>query len=185
MKHSTVLLTFLLGACTVGEVPAGDGGGSGSNADEINTCEPRATNIAPAHDHTAAPLGPRARTSCLDAGCHNAGGAGGQFSFAGTVYKETGGLTAVQGATIRIYKSGAKTPLAEAVTDNAGNFVIRQAGTFTDFPYITQVTACGLAGTVKGIRPMLSAINAGDANCNLGGTCHGNGGTQGAIYLED
>jgi hypothetical protein len=32
---------------------------------------------------------------------------------------------------------------------------------------------------------MVSMISAGDANCNLGGSCHGTAGTQGAVYLAD
>ena len=183
MKRSTVLLTALLSACTVGEVPGGDGGGSGSGDNDRNLCENRVATVAPAHDHVAAPLGPRARSGCMDAtGCHGPGGAGGAFAFAGTLYKETSAITPSTGATVRIFAVGGMKSLAEAVTDSAGNFVIRNPAMFTAFPYETHVTACGTSTTIV---PMISPIAVADANCNAGGSCHGAAGTQGAVYLRD
>ena len=186
MKSSLALLSALLCACTVGEVPARDGGGSGSgsnNGEDRNLCEPRAATIAPAHQHTGAPTGARARAGCMDNNCHGpTTPASTQFAFAGTAYKETAAVTPATGVTVRIFAVGGKTSLAEAVTDDAGNFVIRNPGNFAAFPYETHVTACG---TSINIRPMVGVINAGDANCNLGGSCHGAAGTQGAVYLPD
>jgi hypothetical protein len=179
--RSMVLLSTLLGACTVGEVPRADGGGMTSTTDR-NTCEARPVSVLPPYNHVSLPAGPRAGTACLDAGCHGAGGAGGQFAFAGTVYKETAAVTAAGGATVRIFKPGNDTSLGEATTDSAGNFIIRNPASFAAFPYETHVTACGAA---TDIRPMLSAVTAADANCGTGGSCHGAGGTQGAVYLSD
>jgi hypothetical protein len=181
MTRSVALLFALLTGCTVGEAPTTtDGGGSGSNnGDDRNVCVNRVAAPATAHDHGAT-NGTRARQGCQDAGCHAVGGTGGVFAFSGTVYKETSAITPAAGVTVRIFKPGNNKSLASTVTDNAGNFNIK--GTFTDFPYITDVTACGTSTT---IRPMVSMISAGDANCNLGGSCHGAAGTQGAVYLGD
>jgi hypothetical protein len=186
MTRSVALLFALLGACTVGQAPLapdGSGGGSGSGDGlDRNVCEDRAATVAPAYQHTSTPTGPRARLACIDAGCHAAGGGSTQFSFAGTVYKETSAVTPATGVTIRIFKPGNDKSLAEAVTDAAGNFRIAMGGTFTDFPYETHVTACG---TSINIRPMVSGIASAEANCNTGGGCHGAAGGQGAIYLPD
>lgn len=181
--HSTALLFALLGACTVGEPPAVDA--SVANADRT-VCEDRAATIAPAYQHAAAgaePAGARARAGCQNAGCHVMGGAAPtQFAFSGTVYKETAAVTPAAGVTVRIFKPGNNVSLAEAVTNDAGNFIIRNPDMFTEFPYDTHVTVCGVSMTIK---PMGSKIAAADANCNAGGNCHGTGGNQGAVYLGD
>lgn len=189
MMRLMVLLSALLGACTVGEVPGTDGGGMNPGTANREICAERSTNILPAHNHVAAgadPAGPRARSGCMDAACHAMGGAGGVFAFAGTVYKETAAVTPATGVTVRIFKPGNDKSLAEAITDDAGNFVIRTAPVpLTDFPYDTDVTACGTSPGTMGIKIMVSKINAVDANCNLGGTCHGATGGQGAVFLPD
>jgi hypothetical protein len=121
----------------------------------------------------------------MDTACHGPGGASTPFAFAGTVYKETAAVTAAVGVTVRIFAPDGMKSLVEAVTDNAGNFVIRNPAMFASFPYETHVTACGASANVGGIRPMISPVAAADANCNVGGSCHGTAGTQGAIYLAD
>jgi hypothetical protein len=187
MKLSMVLLTALLAACTVGEVPRGDGGG-GSNDNDRNVCEPRVAAPTAAHMHAASgtdPAGARARSACMATTCHGPGGTSTPFAFAGTVYKETAAVTAATGVTVRIFAPGGMKSLAEAATDDAGNFVIRNPTMFAAFPYETHVTACGASASVGGIRPMISPIATADANCNVGGSCHGTAGTQGAIYLSD
>ena len=136
-----------------------------------------------AHNHVAAPTGARARSACMDAGCHAVTGGGSTpFAFAGTVTKESAGVNAVAGATVRIFKMGSDKSLAEAVTDDAGNFLIRNPDMFTAFPYITHVTACGASTE---IRPMGGPIDAASANCSAGTSCHGTGGSQGSIFLAD
>jgi hypothetical protein len=171
---------------------AGAGAGAGCDSGDLSpgavdgpateryTCKPRETNAATAYSHVSAPAGPRAGTACLDAGCHDAGGSSRQFSFAGTVYKESAAIAPQAGVTVRIFKPGNDQPLAQAVTDSAGTFVIGMPGTLVDFPYDVQVTACGASVP---IRPMSSAIIAADANCSTGGQCHGGG--QGAIDFAD
>lgn len=145
-------------------------------------CKPRAATVPAAFSHVTAPTGPRAGQSCLMQGCHSASGAGLRFAFAGTVYKELSAVTPATGVTVRILRPGNDTVLAEAVTDAAGNFVIHDPARFLDTPYETQVTACGASIP---IRTMVSRLAAGDANCNTGGSCHGAGGTQGAVYFTD
>jgi len=181
--RSMALLSALLGACTVGEAPGSDGGGSNMSTTDRNTCEPAPASVLTAYSHSSAPTGPRAGQACMNAGCHApAGGGATPFAFAGTVYKETAAVTPAPGVTIRIFKPGNDTSLAEAVTDNAGNFIIRNPGNFADFPYETHVTVCGASTE---IRPMISPVSAADANCSTGGSCHGQGGTQGAVYLAN
>jgi hypothetical protein len=180
MIRSSASLFLLLGACVVGEAPP-NGNGSGSNV-ERNTCEPRAATPAAAFNHVSDPTGPRAGAACLDAACHAQGGPGGQFAFAGTVYKDSGAQAPAAGVTIQIYTPDGKSPLAEAITDTAGNFVIRQPAMFQAFPYETQVSGCGPNPPIK---PMISQITAAEANCNLGGSCHGAGGGAGVIDLPD
>lgn len=185
MKSSMALLSVLLCACTVGEPPKNMNDAGGGNADDDkNVCEPRATTIAPAHNHGGNPVGARARTGCMDTGCHAATGGGAMpFAFAGTVYKEPTGTTLVAGATVRIFKMGNNKSLAEAVTDDAGNFYIPNPGMYTAFPYITHATVCGVS---QDIRLMNTPIaDAGTANCNAGTSCHGAAGSAGAIYLSD
>jgi hypothetical protein len=184
MIRSSALLFLLLGACVVGEAPPsgnGSGSGSGSNV-ERNICEPRAATPAAAYNHVSQPTGPRAGAACLDAACHAQGGAGGQFAFAGTVYKDSGAQTGAGGVTVQIYTPDGTAPLAEAVTDDAGNFLIRQPGNFQMFPYETQVSGCGPNPDIK---PMISQITAAETNCSLGGSCHGAGGGAGVIDLPD
>ena len=181
MKSSMALLSALLCACTVGEAPTVDGGGN--VGDDKNVCEPRVSPVPVAHAHTAAPTGARSRTACMDAGCHAVtGGASTPFAFAGTVNKESAGVNVVAGATVRIFKVGGNKSLAEAVTDDAGNFLIRNPAMFTEFPYITHVTACGVS---MEIRLMSGPIDAAAANCSAGTSCHGAGGSQGAVVLAD
>lgn len=186
MIRSSALLSLLLGACVVGEAPpngngSGSGSGSGSNV-ERNTCEDRPATPAVAYTHVSAPQTTRAGTACLDAGCHAAGGLGTQFAFAGTVYKDSGAQAAAGGVTVQIYTPDGTAPLSEAVTDNAGNFIVRGPANFQAFPYETQVSGCGPNPDIK---PMISQITAAEANCGLGGSCHGPGGGAGVIDLPD
>lgn len=184
MRFMALPFALLLGACTVGEAPNNGGrDGGGSNTSERDTCETRSATPPTAFNHVSMPTGPRAGQGCLNAGCHNAGGAGGQFAFAGTVYKETSAVTPAVGVSVKIFKPGETTALGEAFTDTAGNFVIRMPGMFPTFPYETLVTACG---PQINIRPMVSQLGTiAEANCSAGGTCHGMGGTQGAVFFSD
>jgi hypothetical protein len=181
MRSMALPFALLLGACTVGEAPNTGRDGGGSGAAERDTCETRVAAPPPPYMHSSAPTGPRAGTACMDAGCHG-NNSGRDFAFAGTVYKETAAVTPATGVTVRIYELGAPTPLAEAVTDMAGNFRIGNPAMFAAFPYETHVTACG---PQINIRPMVGQISKAEANCSTGGSCHGTGGTQGAVFFSD
>ncbi|HWU85974.1 MAG TPA: hypothetical protein VN253_01815 [Kofleriaceae bacterium] len=182
-----VLLSALLGACTVGEVPSGGGGPDGSTKLDVTAvCSERSASPATAYSHASAPTGPRAGQGCVTAGCHAAagGGAGANpFAFAGTIYKATDGATPAPGVTVHIFKAADKVSLGKAVTDTAGNFYI--TGTFDAAPYQVLVSGCGPAKP-NDIRPMNTPLNAAsDHNCSSG-ACHGvPGGGAGAAYLGD
>jgi hypothetical protein len=182
MTRFVSLLLPLLGAgllagCVVGQGPEKPDTG------DRTVCEERAAAVLPAYSHVGMPTGTRAQMACMDAGCHSAvGGTARAFAFAGTVYKETSAVTPVGGVTVRIFKKGGTQSLAEAITNDAGNFVIDNPATFTEFPYETHVTGCGVS---MEIRPMAGPIPIESANCNTGGGCHGPGGSQGAIFLAD
>lgn len=177
MMRSMPLLLALLGACVVGQAP------EKIEAGDRTLCEERAATVAPAHQHGGTPAGARGQLGCMDTGCHSAVGGGARaFAFAGTVYKETSAQTPAGGVTVRIFKPGNNKSLAEAVTNDAGNFVIDNPSMFMDFPYETHATVCGVS---MEIRLMAGKIGADSANCNAGGGCHGSGGTQGAVYLSD
>jgi hypothetical protein len=137
--------------------------------------------IANAYTHTSAPATTRAGMGCLEGACHGSAGRN-DFAFAGTVYKESSATTPASGVTVRIFKPGEMQSIAEAVTDNAGNFIIRTPANFGAFPYETHVTICGPTPP-NNIKPMFNQISAADANCSAGNTCHGMGGLQGAVNI--
>lgn len=180
LKLSALLL--LVGACSVGEVSdgsGGDGGGSGSGNRAV--CVDRVAGPPGAYQHTTAPTGDRAGMGCIAVGCHLTGSVGagaGPMAFAGTAYTAITGGTPAAGATVRVFSVGGTTPVATAITDTAGNFIIR--GNFTAFPYETDITACG---STPDIKAMLGQIVTGTGpNCNGGGTCHVQPGTN-AVYI--
>jgi len=200
MRHF-VLLLAVVSACTVGEVklPGGDDGAGGVDAPPGGGENPRLKcadrgQLSTAHEHTlnnpaGSPAGPRSGLGCMTAGtCHGPGGGGGEYAFAGTAYKEVGGTTAQATAIVRMFKenpTGVFAQVAVTVTDSAGNFFI--AGTYNDFPYISEITACGAdaaATPVAGIRPMVSKITTGQGNCNSGAGCHAVPGPM-AVWLAD
>lgn len=167
VMRPALLLSGFLAACSVGEVPLGDGGGVAMGSDAASAaCVDRKTPID-AHLHASGGTA-NAGNACLVAACHlpgaQASGAP-QFQFAGTLYK-TGGTTANPGATIRV-TSGATT--ATAVSDTAGNFYI-EVGILPamPFPATTNVTACPTATPMSG---QLVAGIPNNGNCNTGG-CH-------------
>lgn len=182
MTRILALLTVILGACTVGEVPpVGGGDDDGGGTDVTTVCAQRNATPATAYSHTTAPTGPRAGQGCIAGGCHLTGQTGtgaGAFTSAGTVYTDINGTAPATGVTVHLYKDTAS--LANAVTDNAGNFVIRTP--LAGFPYKTLVSGCGPA-TPNDIKKMGGTIAAAaQANCNGGAGCHGVPGTN-AAYI--
>jgi len=161
-----------LAACDVGEVPVGggggpDGGGSGS-AGFATTCVDRSATPGVSHDHGGTAGLTHAGEGCIAVGCHLLGQPGGEFTAAGTVYKQDG-VTPNPGAVIRI-KSGTKT--LTTVSESGGTFHFGPTQQIT-FPTITDVSACPDASK------MTTMITTGGGNCS-GGACHA-AGAQGPI----
>ena len=165
-RLALVLSLVLVTACDVGDVTMGMGGGGGggggggvdaaANADAV--CANAGTPSVP-HMHTAGGT-PNTGQDCLAAGCHNAGGAGGQWQFAGTIYTTAGGTTPAPGAIVRAV--GMDGTLITAVADQAGNFYIGAPA--LTFPATTDVTSCPT------LTRMATTITAsGQGGCN---SCH-------------
>jgi hypothetical protein len=181
-----LLPSLLLAACSVGtfgEEPVG--GDAISSTDDRDICVDKVAAPAAGHQHTAIgagvgpqAAGPRSGVGCMaPGGCHGAQPGSTQYAFAGTAYGELGGTTPLGGVTVRIFKAGTKKSVGKAVTDAAGNFYI--TGTFTDFPYETDITGCG---SNPDIIPMISPIRANEANCASSDACHIVPGPR-AVYL--
>lgn len=181
----------VLAACTVGDGPPGEAG-TGGNEDRA-LCVNRIAAPAPAHEHIldgANPAGPRAGLGCVAAGCHltgNTGAGATEFLFAGTVYTENvrPGTIPATGVTVRVFKRGEKASVDSVASDSAGNFIFRpngRGGALDQFPYETDVTACGTAA--PDIRPMSTLLGGpADRNCSAGGTCHGDGGSTAQVNI--
>ncbi len=189
MTKLALFATVLLGACSVGEVPAGGsiGPDGASGADAPGSATPDggaaliknacAMGLPPeaAHIHAGAPATARAGVACMaGTACHGTGGAGGGFDIAGSAYADTGGAAPMTGAIIRIISLDGKTLIAKTVTDSAGNFHI-PAGTLTTFPYTTDITKCG---TTPDEKLMQGQIPKSSGNCNNGTACHAMPGPQ-------
>ena len=165
--RSAVLFSWLVTACSVGEVPSGTadaGGMTGSDAGASACIDRKTPTIA--HDHGNGVT--HAGEPCITSGCHlpaSPGSGAPSFQFAGTLYK-TGGSMPNPGATIRV-KSG--TMEAKAVADSAGNFYI-EVGTLPamPFPATTSVTACP---TTTAMSSQLTAGPPNGGNCSVG-SCH-------------
>lgn len=168
------LAWILLAACGSSSSPD-----AAPDASERYSCAPRVATITPAYSHTSAPVGPRAGSSCVSSSCHldtSLGTGATAFSFAGTVLKDAS--SPATGVTVRLF-GATDQALAHAVTDSAGNFIIRDP--LTAFPYQPDVTACGASFP---IRPMSSQLTSPlDRSCNGSGICHG--GTRGPITFAD
>jgi hypothetical protein len=163
----TTLVLSVTG-CVVGDVGAPPGGGgspidaSPGEADApvipdgaiAAVCTDRGSPGLP-HIHNTGGTSNKGQ-SCMSAACHAAGGQGGTFTAAGTVYRADS-TTANAGAVVRI-KFGTTTRLA--VTDTDGNFSFSQPITF---PVTVDTTAC------PDTTPMVGSPAVG--NCNSAG-CH-------------
>jgi hypothetical protein len=182
IRIAVILLAFSA-ACDVGTAaqsgggPDGGGGGAkmdGSGSNVAQCVDP--VNPPPAsHTHTNPAIAGNPTNQgldCLSAGCHNAGGGGGQYQFAGTIYTTAGGTTPAPGVTIRVSFGGSVTT---ATSDDKGNFYAVQAVTF-GVGTTADVTSCPT------ITPMVTKLTiASNGGCN---GCHAPGGTQSAIGLQ-
>jgi hypothetical protein len=172
MTRIAVILCAFLAACDVGDVSgekpidamgSGKMDGSGSGNGCVNSQTPVAAHVHAAGGTTNAGM------NCMTSGCHAAGGAGGEFKYAGTAYTQTGGTTPATGVTIRV-KFGGTT--STTVTDDAGNFHSTDAITF---PATTDITSCPT------VTAMVNGLATGQGQCN---SCHVPGGTQATIGLQ-
>jgi hypothetical protein len=192
MTKAVLLLGALISiaACDVGVVPltntGGDGGpGSGSGI-QPNVCVNRkaTADITPAHTHSAPVVAGNPSNQglqCISSGCHAAGGAGGEFSFAGTLYGSDGVTPDPGGAFVMIVGAGSSAVDANSpYTDAAGNFYLGPAeGDDITATYPVQVwaTACPT------ITPMTQTVQQGQGDCF---TCHSTpptGGASGPLTL--
>jgi len=106
--------------------------------------------------------------NCLSGGCH----AGGEhsFAFAGTVYKDAAGTTALPGATVTITVGTTNYTL---VSDSLGNFYM--GGLPSTSTYKSHVT--GPSGV-----PINMSTQPNNAGCN---SCHNpSGGSTGRIFAN-
>jgi hypothetical protein len=171
MRHAWLLLAAACGSSSSPD--------ASPDASERYSCAPRAATVSPAYSHTSAPPGPRAGSDCVSSGCHldTALGAGATaFSFAGTVLKDS--TNPSTGVTVRIFGASDQA-LAHAITDSAGNFIIRAP--LTAFPYQPDVTACSASIPIRAMSSQLTSPL--ERSCNSPGICHG--GTRGPITFSD
>ncbi len=166
VKVSVVICAFLA-ACDVGSAVTTSGtDGGGSNTNNTAQCVNAVSPASAAHVHTnpsVATNPTNAGLDCLAAGCHSAGGGGGQFQFAGTIYTQTGGTTAAAGVTVRVSFGGS---VVTAVSDDHGNFYTSQAVTYGSTTS-ADVTSCPT------ITPMVNKLTAtSSGGCN---SCHVSG----------
>lgn len=162
-----VVMSVFCAACEVDTAviittPSPDGG---SNTNSTGQCVNGISPAAAAHTHASPSVAGNPSNSgldCLASGCHAAGGAGGQFQFAGTIYTMTGGTTPAAGVTVRVAFGGST---ATAVSDAAGNFYSATPVTFGTAA--ADVTSCP---TVTSMVNQLTAASSGGCN-----SCHVNG----------
>jgi hypothetical protein len=168
MTRIAVILCAFLAACDVGDVSGekptdANGGGKMDGSGSSNACVNQVTPPPTSHTH-AAPVSAgnpsNAGLNCLQVGCHAAGGAGGQFYFAGTAYTTQGGTTPAKGATVRMTFGG---QTVSAITDDQGNF--SWLASPVTFPAMTDITSCPT------ITAMINGLATGQGGCN---SCHTN-----------
>jgi hypothetical protein len=169
--RSLLLLTLVAG-CDVGSLSNGGVGGSDGGTTDPNACVARGT---PPAEHLHATGGTtNAGMNCMDGvACHAAGGAGGAYSAAGTVYKNDG-TTPNPGAVVRI-KNG--TQVLTTIADTAGNFRFLAATQPISFPAQTDISAC------PDQIPMVTPLQTGQGSCAMAG-CHV-AGVQGPVMFQN
>jgi hypothetical protein len=104
--------------------------------------------------------------------CHKNGGAATAMSMGGGAVTLGGAATA--GIEVRLVDAKTGAEVVDRFTDDNGNFHL-------DGPALNGTYAVGIRSAQK-TSLMVATIPNGA--CNQGGTCHGNGGTQGPIKLQ-
>ncbi len=181
-----------MSGCDVGEVAlnqtGGDGGPGGGDAGsgsgiQPGVCVNRQTTVNPPHTHSAPVVAGNPSNQgqqCIQAGCHASGGAGGQFTFAGTLYAADGVTPDPGGALIMIQTAGSGVDANSPHTDSAGNFYIGPAeGDDITGAYPVQIwaTACPT------VTPMAQAVQQGQGDCFTCHTTPPTGGASGVLTL--
>jgi hypothetical protein len=160
---SCVLLA--LAACDLGDVR--DLGSMGAPDADVVEPGPDAASV-PCADPVANVGGGEHNPGQACVACHAADG-GPDFTLAGTLYADPGGVTPLAGATIVVIDAGGAS--IEMVTQSNGNFWTSEPLTF---PVHVSATRC------PDTTPMVSAVSSAD--CNAGG-CHATGSSTGRIHL--
>jgi hypothetical protein len=167
----TVLILGLLTACfDVGSV-GGPGGGPDGGPRVDSGGGPDGTSLAATCKDEVLGVGNGEHNegqSCMQAGCHAAGGEGPRYYAAGTLYLTAAGGAPNVGATITVRDANNLT--LQLTSMQNGNF-------YTEQPLIEPVTV--YASKCPAIMPMI-ATAAG--NCNTGG-CHDGVAATGRVYL--
>ena len=195
MNRALILVSFVMAACEVGEVPINNnpGGTDASvitqhdagvsvDATPVALCAPRLTPANVAHVHRAGQTTHQGE-NCLAAGCHLANNVGQNapgFQFGGTLYG-IDGATPNAGATVQFTSMGGVTKTT--TTDTAGNFYLAAGQLPQAFPAKTAVTVCTTGTTGPAPTPMTTPLANTDGACARAG-CHTPGAGQGAIKLD-
>jgi hypothetical protein len=180
MTRIAVILAFALtAACDVGSVVTNNQGGPdgsmnggvdspvGSNG---SNCDALAANAPDGHHN--------AGQTCLQSGCHLVGQAGAgapEYSYAGTLWRDSGGASPYPAATIEIVIGGQTHKITTATN---GNFFLPPAlapAPTAAAPGTTKASAC------PSTTPMTGQLVDNGGNCN---NCHRTGGTTTPIYLQ-
>ena len=170
---ATTLFLVASPACGVGDARTGTGGeetgggggggggpdgGAGPGTDGGGTpaddCDEPVTAGLPSGNHNPG-------LSCIEAGCHAAGGGGPTWTIAGTIYDAPTGGQALPGATIRIIDAAGKE--IELVSAQNGNF-------YTLEP-VTYPLQGPVASSCPDTRQMPDPVQQGGGGCNQAG-CH-------------
>jgi len=104
--------------------------------------------------------------------CHKNGGAAPEMAIGGGAVTAGGAATA--GIEVRVVNAATGKEVADAFTDELGNFYVNNTA-------LNGTYAVGIRSAQK-TSLMVGTVTNGA--CNQGGTCHGNGGTQGSIKLQ-
>lgn len=150
------VLLLLAVACdgTLHEKPSANEADAGALAQiQPPPCDPPVTAELDGHHHPG--------EDCLM--CHYQGGEGPPFTFAGTLYADSGGTTPLAGATFHLIDALGTDVVV--VSQLNGNF---WSVDLVTFPVVAFGSLC------PDVTPMLAPLAEGDGSCNRAG-CHTSG----------
>lgn len=135
------------------ERPSGGADAGALSQIEPPACDPPAEPPGDGHHHPG--------EDCLM--CHHQGGEGPPFTFAGTLYANPGGGTALGGATLHLIDALGTDVVV--TTQRNGNFYSTDLVTF---PVLAFASLC------PDVKPMATPLGDADGSCNRAG-CHTSG----------